>query len=138
MRLFLSSLAFCASLAAATAAPASEGAGKMTPTGAWKIIKIAGVDQLDSAKTEFQFLPERRLAATLGCNRMIGGVELKGDTLKLGPVAMTQMACPPPLDQDEHVLVTALEAVRQFTLHDETLKLRDQTGAEVITLQRRK
>jgi putative lipoprotein len=66
---------------------------------------------------------EPRFAATIGCNRMMGGYALDGAALAFSQVASTMMACPPPLDAQERFFAAALAAVTGWRVEGGTLEL---------------
>lgn len=72
---------------------------------------------------------ETRFAATVGCNRFMGGYTLADDALTLGPAATTMMACPPPLDSYERQLAEVLGAARSHLQDGAALTLLDGQGA---------
>jgi heat shock protein HslJ len=78
---------------------------------------------------------EARFSATVGCNQLIGGYELAGESLRFGQVASTLMACPPPLDRLEHRLAEALASTRTWRITGQVLELRDGEGGPVALLQ---
>lgn len=67
-----------------------------------------------------------RVAATAGCNRMIGGVDVSARSVAFGQMAMTMMACPPPLDTLERDFADALEQSRGWQVAGQTLILTDE------------
>jgi len=75
-----------------------------------------------------------RFAATLGCNRLIGGYERDGEKLTFGPAASTMMACPPPLDALERSLGETLARVRSYKISGETLLFYDEAGEPLAGL----
>lgn len=83
-----------------------------------------------------RFLAEDRLryAAGVGCNQLVGLVEINGSAVKFGPAASTMMACPPPIDAWEQALGDTLERVVSWRGGSETLELLDATGAIVMRL----
>ena len=76
-----------------------------------------------------------RFAATAGCNRMTGGYEKKGRSIKIGPAASTMMACPPPLAERERALTQALGATRSYAIAGPALVLYDEARAPVAVAQ---
>jgi uncharacterized lipoprotein YbaY/heat shock protein HslJ len=78
---------------------------------------------------------DRRLAATVGCNRLLGTYALAGDALTLATGASTRMACPPPLDAVERSLVAVLEATRGYRLSGQRLELLDAAGVSLAVLE---
>jgi heat shock protein HslJ len=78
------------------------------------------------------------VAGSGGCNRYTGPYTLDGDSLELGQLATTQMACPPPADAIERAYLSALgqvggwhsdadELVLTTTDHDELLRFAPAT-----------
>ena len=59
-----------------------------------------------------------------GCNRFGGPYDLTGEGLRLGPLAATRMACPPPRMATETAVFDALSRVTRFDI--------DETGALVL------
>lgn len=83
----------------AAAAPGRAGlAADCTPValeGRWNIVRFDGEQIADRA--EIGFVMGARLAAHLGCNRMVGDYTLAHGVLRAGPMAATRMACPAAL-----------------------------------------
>lgn len=122
-------LALC-SFCAPARADEDELAGK------WLIEQIRDAGAFDAAKTSFELLPNGRVATTVGCNRVIGEPEIRGDRVRFGALAATRMACPPPFDALERHYGAALEAVRRFRFDGEKLVLSDAKGEALIQLRR--
>jgi uncharacterized lipoprotein YbaY/heat shock protein HslJ/uncharacterized lipoprotein NlpE involved in copper resistance len=70
-----------------------------------------------------------RVAGTAGCNRMMGGVDTGANSIAFGQMAMTMMACPPPLDALERDFAAALEQSRGWQVAGQTLILTDEHDA---------
>jgi uncharacterized lipoprotein YbaY/heat shock protein HslJ len=80
--------------------------------------------------------PERRAAATVGCNRMVGSYEAtEGGGLSFGRFASTMMACPPPLDARERALTEVLAATREYGIEGSALVLYDERREPLAVLQ---
>jgi len=96
----------------------------------WKLRQLGGnpVEPLAGTREPHMVLhgADMRISATVGCNQMVGGYEMTDGTLRIGPMAMTMMACPPPLDDRERALSTALEAARDWQVVGQSLLLRDE------------
>ncbi|MEX1324451.1 MAG: YbaY family lipoprotein [Synechococcaceae cyanobacterium] len=71
---------------------------------------------------------EPRLAASAGCNRLIGGFSLEGDMLRFSQLASTQMACGPELMALERRFTEALTNVRRWSIDKRSLLLQDARG----------
>jgi heat shock protein HslJ len=106
--------------------------------GAWRIVAIHDAPAFDAAKTEFNAGPDGHVGSTIGCNRVIGSPKLDGDKITFEAMGATMMACPPPLDAVERAYLTALEAVRAFTLEGDALAFVGGDGAVLIKLERRR
>lgn len=57
-----------------------------------------------------------------GCNRFFGSYQSSGDTLELGPLGATRMACPEGMDREQE-LFRALESVNRYEIRDSALLL---------------
>src|SRR5262249_11959141 len=68
---------------------------------------------------------EHRIAGLGGCNRLVGGYQLKGDQIAFTQMAMTSMACPDA--NYEGAFVKALEATRRWSISDSHLEFADAT-----------
>lgn len=94
--------------------------------------RLAGEDR---KRTSFALDPaSMRVAATAGCNRMAGGYKQEGASISFTEMAMTRMACPPPLMQREAALASALRNVRQWRIVEGNLILSDANGATLLRL----
>ena len=76
-----------------------------------------------------------RLTATAGCNTISGSYDLGAEALTLGPLAMTRMACPPPLDGVERDFLAALQATRAARITGHRLDLVDADGTVRATFE---
>jgi heat shock protein HslJ len=76
-----------------------------------------------------------RFAGTIGCNQMLGGVEIAGDTIRFRPGPSTMMACPPPLDAEERLFAQVLGTVASWRIDGRTLVLRDGAGRTVAVFE---
>jgi heat shock protein HslJ len=59
-----------------------------------------------------------RLAGSAGCNRYVGGYEVKAESFSVKrEIATTMMACPEPRMKQEQTFLTALKGVREYTVN---------------------
>lgn len=72
------------------------------------------------------------VAGSTGCNRFTAGYTLDGDTLEIGTIAATKMACVPPADDVERAYLAALSRVAGWRADDGKLVLVDADGAELL------
>src|SRR5580692_9616249 len=55
------------------------------------------------------------------CNRFFGAAKISGDTIKLGPLASSRMACPEAVMNQESKYLGALQAAERFEWKDSHL-----------------
>jgi heat shock protein HslJ len=73
---------------------------------------------------------ESRATGSTGCNSFSGPYQLDGDRLRLGPLAMTRMAClDEALNRQEQDYVRALEATDRFAISNGQLVLYEDRRA---------
>jgi len=79
-----------------------------------------------------------RVTGSGGCNRLTGGYQRSGSSLKIGPLAATRMAC---LDANRGALessfVGALQATTNYSLLGSQLSLLDAGGRTLAVLESR-
>ena len=83
----------------------------------WRVVELAGqkLSAADSAKTSLTFDGNaKRMAASVGCNRIGGPYENEGKRLTFGALVSTRMACPGELDQRERAFLSALSKAAGF------------------------
>lgn len=76
-----------------------------------------------------------QLSAQAGCNTMLGGYEVDGNTLVVDGLAMTEMGCPEDLMAQDAWLAALLESGPALAVDGDTLILTG--GSTVLTLQDR-
>ena len=74
-----------------------------------------------------------KLTGSDGCNRLMGGYQIDGESLSFGKVASTRMACPPPAMETARAFTRALEQTKAYTITGEHLEL---LGADGMRLAR--
>ncbi|MDH7462778.1 META domain-containing protein [Chitinophagaceae bacterium 26-R-25] len=95
----------------------------------WKLLKVDGFNQdipslqkeafirFDSASSKF--------SGTAGCNRMMGGFVATGNTIKIGPSAVTKMMCPSPLMELEDAFSKAIYKADTYSISGKKLQLKN-------------
>ena len=81
-----------------------------------------------------EFLPDGSVQGFGGCNSFGGPYVAAEDTIGIGPLNSTRMACGDPIDTTELQLTTALQAATVWSLRGDTLELRDDSGALQVGL----
>jgi len=70
-----------------------------------------------------------------GCNQYNGSYELDGDSLTVGMLASTQMACEQAIMDQELAYMTALQSAASYKIDESTLTILDGSGATVLEFQ---
>ncbi|MGV8835320.1 META domain-containing protein [Cellvibrio sp.] len=99
----------------------------------WKLVLINDTEVTvadNQREPHITFNAENRVSGSDGCNRLMGSYLLEGDTLTLGEMAGTKMACAEGAEQTQ-AFNEALTKVAAYTVHGDQLELRDDTGLVV-------
>jgi heat shock protein HslJ len=75
---------------------------------------------------------EGMVRGSTGCNQYTASYVADGESLEIGAVASTRMACPPPRDAVEQEYVTALGLVASWAASGNQLLLSDAAGDEIL------
>lgn len=84
-----------------------------------------------------RFERDGRFIGYSGCNTMRGSFVTNGDAILMSPAAMTMMACPDNVGQQEFVFTRALSRARFYSLEGSDLTLTDGGGILVMRLAQR-
>ena len=106
----------------------------------WKLVSLRGqpVEATPGRQEAHLILQtaQRRLVGSGGCNRMMGSYTLDGESLRLGNVAGTRMACPAGMEQ-EQAFQAALAQVARWRYEGPRLALLDAHGAMLALFESR-
>jgi len=104
----------------------------------WKLVRLGDTAvKGDDLHRQPQILLDpasHRLSGSGGCNRIMGGYELKGEKLTFGQVASTMMACANGMET-EHDFLKALGLVKQWKVAGRQLELMDGSGKVVAVFE---
>jgi heat shock protein HslJ len=81
------------------------------------------------------FFADGHLEGFGGCNNFSGSYTVKGDSLTVGPMMSTMMACPDPAGTFETQFLTALQNSTKWSVSAGKLDLRDDTGAQQVAAE---
>jgi heat shock protein HslJ len=116
------------------AAAAESSAANATPAlvgTTWRLTELGGkpapLGQDGKAATLELIAEGNRASGFAGCNRMTGPYELHGDRLRLGPLALTRMACMKGMDLEKQYVET-LQRTRAYRQSAAKLELLDSSG----------
>jgi heat shock protein HslJ len=123
----------------AGAGPAAAGPNAALTGTYWRAVAIDGKPAVPLPKkreAHMMFSAEgNRVSGSTGCNRFTGTFTRTGDSLSFAPLAITKMACPPPLDAQERAFLAALQAITAMHLASNTLELKDASGKVRLRLE---
>ena len=101
----------------------------------WRIRDFAG--EAVAGEAWIAFKTGGRVTGLSGCNRFNGGYTESPGKIEVGPLAMTRMACPPPMMEIEASFSRSLEAARGMIAFHLVLALFDANDQLLATLTRR-
>jgi heat shock protein HslJ len=104
----------------------------------WQLVRLgdAPVEEVEPQRApHLVFAADApRVSGSGGCNRITGSFELAGETLRLGPMASTMMACASGMEQEQRLL-RALRSVARHRIRGAELELLDASGAPVARFE---
>jgi heat shock protein HslJ len=104
----------------------------------WRLIRLGGVvvtgDDLHRPPQIVLDPESQRASGSGGCNRIMGGYELKGDKLTFAHMASTMMACPGGMGTEQKFLKT-LGQVTRWKIAKGRLELMDGAGKVVAVFE---
>jgi copper homeostasis protein (lipoprotein) len=105
----------------------------------WKLVAVGDLKpepQASSREPHIVFHPAGGVTGSDGCNTINGGYTQAGETLKLGPLMGTLMACPIP-DRLDRRFREALVMTRSWKVTGGELTLLDENGTVVARFEPR-
>lgn len=75
------------------------------------------------------------VSGTGGCNQYNGSYELDGDSLTVGMLASTQMACEQAIMDQELAYMAALQSAASYKISGDVLSIMDSSDAIVLEFQ---
>lgn len=100
----------------------------------WRPVQIGALTVEEGFEVFVQFGGEGQVSGHGGCNRFSGSWQTEGDTIRIGPLASTRMACPEPQMELEAALFGALDAARTYRRERIDLTLFGEDGSELVRL----
>ena len=113
----------------------------VSPVGAWIVTGIRRDGKLAPPLTgtslTVEFDESGRVFGSAGCNRFTAGYAAADGGLEITAAASTRMfrADPPGVMEQEDAFLAVLEQVAAFARGDDSLELRDSSGAVLVTLE---
>ena len=88
----------------------------------WILADLAGIPALPGGKATLTFPDVGRVAGNASCNRFSGTMLVTGNAIKMGPLAMTRMACADnDINRQEDIYMKALGAAVRYSYEDPDL-----------------
>jgi len=134
MRITAASAAFVLTAAAcgggASAPPAP------LPGTSWVLESIGGTPAVERGRATLEFVESGRASGNGSCNRFSGVASMVRDSLAIGPLMSTKMACAEDaLTNQETRYLAALESARRYAVTGDTLTIYAQ-GSEELRFSR--
>jgi heat shock protein HslJ len=89
----------------------------------WLLEDLSGAGVIDNAQATLAFPEEGKVTGRGSCNRFFGPAKISGDSVQLGPLGATRMACPEAVMNQETKYVDALQKVERSEWKDPYLLL---------------
>jgi len=119
--LFLFSI-FATPLSLSSCATDGSSSGPPSLTGtAWRLEDLAGAGVLDRVEATLEFMDGGKIAGRGSCNRFFGSAKIEGQSLTIGPVGATRMACPEAVMNQETRYFQALQNAARYRIESEFL-----------------
>jgi heat shock protein HslJ len=95
---------------------------------AWRPSHIGEMTVAADTDLYVQFEPDGKLVGYAGCNRFFGSYELSGNTISIGPLGTTRMACPSQQMSFEIAFIEALQSAMTVARAESRIALRNDQG----------
>lgn len=107
--------------------------------GSWDVIGYLDADKSGFVSVVVDSEPSLEFAdgtvtGTTGCNQLNGPYTVDGDTVDIGPLATTKMACPDDLSAQEAGILAALDAAVTWTATPNGAELYDAEDMRVLQM----
>jgi putative lipoprotein len=102
----------------------------------WRAVEIEGRPTDPAVASTLTFEGDQRVAGSTGCNLYTAPMSATDTSIRVGVIAMTRRACPPPVSDQETRFTRALEAAREYRQEENILRLLDEQGRSILLLAR--
>lgn len=123
-------------LLAGCAAHTPSGTTTKLPGTSWRLVDLAGTAALAEPPATISFLEDGRVAGAGSCNRFFGSATISGESLTLGQLGSTKMACPEPIMGQEKRFLEALGNATRFAVDGKTLSIWVKGSEKPLTFTR--
>jgi len=98
----------------------------------WLAEDIEGRGVIDFAQSTFRIDADGKVSGRGACNTYFGTAAIDGNSIKVGPLGSTFMACAPAIMDQEQKLFAALGKAASFRIEDGKLYLADNEGRDIL------
>ena len=104
----------------------------------WRLTEVPGrqLPGADAREAVTVRLADGHLTGFSGCNQLVGSYTLDGDTLVLGQLGGTMMACPEPARSTEDQFLKAFSGTMQVVVEGDHLMLMPESGGDALRFER--
>ncbi len=89
----------------------------------WRVQDLGGEGVPADAEGTLDFAEAGRIAGRAFCNRYSGQVQISGSSIRVGPLAVTKMACGQAANERESRFLQALQGAERYTVDGSTLAI---------------
>lgn len=108
--------------------------GDTPPYGTWTVESVREAPVGDDIQITMDLAKDGTVSGSGGCNFYSGQAEVGEKTLEINPPAVTRMACPSPVMEQEQAFFDALDAVQGWQVRKENLVLLDREDRAALSL----
>ena len=113
-------------------AACSSGSGEALTANLWMLSELNGQPPLPDAAITAEFSEDGKVSGSSGCNNYNTTYEVSGNKITFGEQgALTMMACPDPVMEQERAYLEALAAAVTVEISEDELALNDANGNAV-------
>lgn len=109
-------------LASTPAAPKPVASPSLSGT-QWRLEDLAGTGVVDRVQATLMFLDTGKVTGNASCNRFNGPVKIHEDTIQIGPLMSTKMACPEAVNNQETRYLQVLQNAERFKVEEPFLSI---------------
>ena len=120
---------------------ACSGRDSASLVGDWKLVSYESSTNPRPAdpnvETSLIFGSDGKLNGNMGCNSFNGDYEVDGNTVTLGSITSTMMACADPIMQQESTVFIVFSNPATFKIDGNTLTITSADGESVVVVKRK-
>jgi heat shock protein HslJ len=102
----------------------------------WVATEVDGIVANATPPADLAFESDRRIGGSSGCNRYVAEFQGSEPSVRVGSVGGTLRTCEPPLMEQEHRFINALEFTTTFHVEGDTMLFKDRRGRVLICFRR--